>query len=211
MVSLRTFALVFALLAAASLSAGTTGFSALSAERSVQVAVVEDDQAYVGVDVCDPKGNQGASNDGGANQEESSTEKENTGTDPVFLHVSNQYTEPVSVSVATEDADIVASNSPQVGVGNQKRFEVKLDDATDSLTVDVSAPGFEASITRPVTSSTGCGRSDPSKQSQTGQQRTDTNGEGETASSDDTASETAEADDDTDGGDGADETETPDR
>lgn len=45
----RSFLLVVALLVAGSLIASTTGFSSTDADRNVDVAVVSDDEAYLGI------------------------------------------------------------------------------------------------------------------------------------------------------------------
>jgi hypothetical protein len=198
MVSLRTFALVFALLAAASLSAGTTGFSALSAERSVNVAVVEDDRAYVGVDVCDPTGNEGSTERAKTDRTKVSKNQDgqsgpSKGGNMVFVRVSNKYTDRLHVSLATDEDTIVGSQRP-VTPGTVETFNLKLDDVTDSVTVEVTAAGFEASITRPVERSTGCGNGGSPKH--VGQQNAGTQHEADTEDVDD-----AEVDDEADDGD----------
>ena len=53
MKTLRTLSIVFALLAAAALLAGTVGFTESSAERPVDVATVDDDEAFIGYESPD--------------------------------------------------------------------------------------------------------------------------------------------------------------
>ncbi|MFC7069041.1 hypothetical protein [Halobaculum lipolyticum] len=128
---------------ATGLAVGSSGFGAVEADRSVDVAVVGDDEAYVGVVACQ-KGNDGAG----------------SGKQSVRVRVDNRYTEAVTVvGIASDDAertDGSASAAGSVGVGDRERFEVVFADDVATLTVDVAAGGFDASVTRPVAAKTEC-------------------------------------------------------
>lgn len=126
---------------ATGLSVGTTGFTAVEADRTVSVNVVENDEAYVGVVACE------RSQGGG------------TGGEPVRVWVENRYTDPLTVeSVTSDDAARTDGDGDgvTVGVGDSERLEVVFDDEAPTVSVAVSADGFEATVTRPVTPKSEC-------------------------------------------------------
>ena len=52
--TLKTISIVLAFTAAVGLTLGTAGFSAIDADRGISVSVVEDEEAYLGVETFDP-------------------------------------------------------------------------------------------------------------------------------------------------------------
>lgn len=193
MISLRTFALVCALLAATSVSAGTVGFSAVSADRDVSVAVVEDEQAYVDVEVCE------ASDDSETETEDGESDDGDDGDD-VLVRVSNQYTNDLHVSIASDDSIAAdADEGPTVSVGTQEQFEVEFDDRPETVTVDVMASDFEASITRSVTTTAECDfLTDPPNDEESDDDDDEAEIEESESDSDDDESDEEEAGDDSD-------------
>ena len=122
---------------------GSSGFSAVDADRTVNVNVVENDEAYVGVVACEKASKNGAGN----------------GKAPVRVWVTNRYTEPLTVaSIASNDADRTNKNANHdtVSVGHNERFETVFDSEPDTVTVTVTADGFDASVTRTVTPKSEC-------------------------------------------------------
>lgn len=127
---------LFAAAVVVALSAGTAGFTAVDADRSVNVQVVDDDDAYVGVDAC-----------------EVANDSSGSGGEPVRVDVTNRYTDPLTVdSVASDEADRTdrIDDDRTVGVGESERFTVVFDDDVDAVVVEVAADGFHASITQSV-------------------------------------------------------------
>lgn len=135
--------LALLLVVVASLSVGTTGFSAVDADRSVSVDVVDDDEAYVGVVAC-AKGN----------------DSEGSGKESVRVRVTNRYTDTLTVTAITNaDVDRTDGTSDTEGTvepGERERFEVVFADDIRQVTVDVDAQGFDASVTRQVTAKSDC-------------------------------------------------------
>jgi len=128
-------------------SVGTAGFSAAEADRTVSVSVVPNDEASVGVVAC-----------------EKSNDRSNgsAGSDAVRVWVENRYTEQLSVtSVTSDDAARTDGSDGEVtvGAGESRRFEVVFADDVTTLTVDVSADGLDASVTRDVVGKSSCPRS----------------------------------------------------
>lgn len=139
MSTLRLLAVAFALVGAASLAVGAAGFSDVSAERGVQISVVDDDEAYVGVQACHKQSAGGTGNsDGGS-------------ATPVRVEVTNRYAGPFVVeSIESDEGETVADDGEHVGAGDSERFELTFDGEVSTVTVDASADGFEASVTQTV-------------------------------------------------------------
>ncbi|WP_439027431.1 hypothetical protein [Haloarchaeobius sp. DT45] len=132
MTRLRRVSLVLALAAAVALTSGTTGFSAVEADRSVQVSVVGDDEALVGY----------------ATPESLAVED---GDRVTLLEVENRLGAPlhhVAVEVATGGGVTVAVDSRPgaVGVGQVRRVtaEVTCEEAASAtVVVDVEVESHD--------------------------------------------------------------------
>jgi hypothetical protein len=125
----RAASLLLACLAVSVLVFGSGGFSSVTAERSLSVAVVDTDEAYVGVDA---------------------TQRGQSGT--LTVTVTNRFVEPLTVERLVVDGTRERSpdgKSSTVGVGDQRRYSVKTAGA-DTVRVRVTAEGFEATVTVPV-------------------------------------------------------------
>lgn len=163
----RLATLVVALLAVLSLVSGTVGFSTIDSTRGVDIAVVDDEQAYVGVTVCrfsgnSSNGNASATNDSladsvvdetvsnGSIVDESTAS--NTTNGDVVVHVSNRYTKPLTVTVDRE----LSTSEMTVGVGAAEQLAVDAPGTLSTLTVSAAASGFEATLVRPIHSETEC-------------------------------------------------------
>lgn len=135
-----TLRLALLVVLAVGVSVGTTGFSAVDADRSVAVNVVDDDEAYVGVVACErPNGNE-------------------TGAD-VRLWVENRNSAQFTVETVTSADANRQDNSgidEPVPVGDRERIDVTFDDDVEAVTVEVDGTGVDATISRDVTAKDDC-------------------------------------------------------
>ncbi|QZX98980.1 hypothetical protein [Halobaculum rubrum] len=125
------------------LSVGTTGFSAVEADRTVSVNVVENDEAYVGVVAC-----------------EISNSNSGNGASPVRVWVTNRYTERLTVEEITSDDAVRTGNGQpaggDLGPGVDKRFKEQFSSSVDTVTVAVTADGLDVTVTRTVAPKAHC-------------------------------------------------------
>lgn len=137
----RAVSVALALTAAALLATGSLGFSSVSAERGVQVNVVDAEDAYVGVVAC---------------EKDSSNSSQNANS--VRVWVTNQYSGPFDVSAITSDTgDSVAGPVPEtLEPGESERFESL--NADYEVTVEVT-DGLDATVNVDVYSESNCPRS----------------------------------------------------
>ena len=124
----RPLSLLLAGLAVSMLVFGSGGFTSVTAERSLSVAVVDTDEAYVGVDAI---------------------QRGQSGT--VTVTVTNRFAEPLTVDRLLVDRSVARppDGKSTIPVGERRTFSVKTDSA-DSVQVDVTAEGFEATVTASV-------------------------------------------------------------
>jgi hypothetical protein len=124
----RAASLLLACLAVSVLVFGSGGFSSVTAERSLSVAVVDTDEAYVGVDA---------------------TQRGQSGT--LTVTVTNRFVEPLTVERLVVDGsrERPPDGNATVRVGQQRTYSVKTAGA-DTVQVRVTAEGFEATVTVPV-------------------------------------------------------------
>jgi len=127
---LRVVLLLFVVAAAI---VGTSGFSVIQAERSTDVAVVDDNQAYL---VIETTGNE--------------IKNGSTGT---VLTVTNQFAEPVEVTATStespDDITVQGFNSSSIDVRETAGLEVRCGASRTSagtITVDLTAEGDETSF-----------------------------------------------------------------
>lgn len=127
------FRVILLLFVVAAAIVGTSGYSAIQADRSTDVAVVDDDQAYIVIDETEDEIANGS-----------------TGT---ALEVTNQFAEPVEVTATpTHSPDgitVEGFDSSPVGVGNTADLKVRCGDSRMSdgtITVDLTAEGDETSF-----------------------------------------------------------------
>lgn len=127
---LRIILLLFVVAAAI---VGTSGYSAIQADRSTDVAVVDDDQAYIVIDETEDEIANGS-----------------TGT---ALTVTNQFAEPVEVTATpTHSPDgitVEGFNSTSIEVEETASLQVRCGDSRMSdgtITVDLTAEGDETSF-----------------------------------------------------------------
>jgi hypothetical protein len=128
---IRAGSLLVACLAVAALVFGSGGFSSAAVERSLSVAVVDDDRAYVGVDAV---------------------RHEADGT--VTVTVTNRFVEPLTVERIVSDGRIERppDGEATVPVGERRTYSFESDAvAGDSVRVRATAEGFEATVTATVT------------------------------------------------------------
>ncbi|MFC7096471.1 hypothetical protein [Halobaculum marinum] len=139
----RTLKLVLLAVVVTGLSVGSAGFGSVAADRTVNVAVVDDEHAYVGVVACE-KGNDGPG----------------SGTAPVRVRVTNRYSTTLTVDrITSADADRtdgVHVDEGSVNVGNREAFDVVFEDDVATVTVAVTADGFDATITNSVATKADC-------------------------------------------------------
>lgn len=127
------------------LSLGTSGFTAVQADRTVSVNVVDNDAAYVGVVACEKAAENGNGND--------------NGNAPIRVWVTNRYTDSLDVlEIASADAARTnqVQNGGAVAAGERERFEPVFDAPVDTVTVRVTADGFDATVTRDVSTKSAC-------------------------------------------------------
>ena len=127
---LRIILLLFVVAAAI---VGTSGYSAIQADRSTDVAVVDDDQAYIVIDETEDEIANGS-----------------TGT---ALEVTNQFAEPVEVTATpTHSPDgitVEGFDSTSIEVEETAGLQVRCGDSRMSdgtITVDLTAEGDETSF-----------------------------------------------------------------
>lgn len=141
------------LVVVAGLSVGTAGFSAVDADRAIEVNVVDDDEAYVGVVAC-AKGN----------------DSTGSGKESVRVRVTNRYTDNLTVTAITSvDAartDDATGAEGTVATGERDHFEVVFADDVRQVTVDVTAQGFDVGVTRQVVAKSDCPFASDTDQSQ---------------------------------------------
>lgn len=143
---LRALALVLAVVTTVSVALGAAGFSSVAAERAVDVAVVETDEAYVGVVACEVANEQGNGPGGSGN---------GSGENPVHVWVTNRFAQSFVVDeIVADGGDDRLDPDEQIGVGQRERFESL--NAHDSVTVVVDGPTISATVTVDVTPETEC-------------------------------------------------------
>ena len=127
---LRIILLLFVVAAAI---VGTSGYSAIQADRSTDVAVVDDDQAYIVIDETEDEIANGS-----------------TGT---ALEVTNQFAEPVEVTATpTHSPDgitVEGFDSTSIEVEETAGLQVRCGDSqtsAETITVDLTAEGDETSF-----------------------------------------------------------------
>jgi hypothetical protein len=138
----RVVSIVLALAAVSMLATGTLGFTSVSAERGVSVNVVDSEDAYVGVTACAPTHN-GSGNGNGSG----------AGSADVYVTVTNQYSTPVVVERIEgggNDANLDDA-SRVISVGEVEQYPLQFD--ADEVTVEVTADGFDATVTDAVVES----------------------------------------------------------
>jgi len=125
--------LILLLFVVAAAIVGTSGYSMVQADRSTDVAVVDDDQAYIVID-----------------ETETDIPNGSTGT---ALEVTNQFAEPVEVTATpTHSPDgitVEGFDSSPVEVRNTADLKVRCGDSQTSantITVDLTAEGDETSF-----------------------------------------------------------------
>jgi len=125
--------LILLLFVVAAAIVGTSGYSMVQADRSTDVAVVDDDQAYIVID-----------------ETETDIPNGSTGT---ALEVTNQFAEPVEVTATpTHSPDgitVEGFDSSPVEVGNTADLKVRCSDSqtsAETITVDLTAEGDETSF-----------------------------------------------------------------
>lgn len=124
MIPARRLLLVVAVVVAGSLAVPTAGFSSVAADRSIEVAVVPDDSAYLGVQrTC----NNSTVRVGVANR----------------LPTGTTLDVDVAVGGTTEPIDGLAPGESQ-----NRTFDSF--DADDRITVDASGSGVSVRLTRPL-------------------------------------------------------------
>jgi hypothetical protein len=148
----KLLSVLLAVVAVSALALGSAGFSSVSADRSVSVSVVDNEDAYVGVAACEL----GASNSGeettaaettttAADTTETDTASTETAASPsrVRLWVGNNFSSPFTVERISSGEQ---SRYPGVEVepGELVRFNA-LDD-TGSLVVYVAGEGGSFSV-----------------------------------------------------------------
>lgn len=128
----RAVSVLLAATAATMLVTGSFGFTSVSADRGVDVAVVEDENAYVSVSVCQkPHGN---GNENGAN--------------PVKVTVTNQYSEAFNVTTVSGDGtDKSPASGDELSPGESVRYNNAF--AETEVTVEVTG-GLDATVTSQV-------------------------------------------------------------
>lgn len=132
MTSLKLLSVGLALVAVTALTVGSAGFSSMSVDRSVSVNVVDDDEAYVGVEAC--------------NTSESSNVTE------VTVRVTNRFS--TSLTVVRIDGENVSTT---VASGDRVNVSRTYDSPVDEVTVEaVSDGGTSVIVTREVVATENC-------------------------------------------------------
>lgn len=130
MTARRSISVALALAATVVLVTGSAGFTSVSADRSVSVAVVDAEDAYVDVSVCTRSVSQ-------------------NGSDPVAVTVANQYTtaftvESISWSEEAHPNRTRVSPGVELEPGESRTFEEAFGDG--AVTVRVTG-GLDATVT----------------------------------------------------------------
>ncbi|MFC7165626.1 hypothetical protein [Halospeciosus flavus] len=126
---------VLAVAAVSALAVGSGGFSSVSADRIVEVNVVESQNAYVGVLACEK-----------ANATSNATKN---GTNPVRITVTNRYTEAITVVAIHDDRGTTIPQKTKASLrpGESQHFSGH---ANESVIVDIAGDGLSANITADV-------------------------------------------------------------
>ncbi|MFC7165619.1 hypothetical protein [Halospeciosus flavus] len=132
----RFLSLVLAVAAVSALAVGSGGFTSVSAERSVEVSVVENSEAYVGVQVCNKPSNKSQGN----------------GTNPVRIHVTNRYREAFRVVAIYDDKGKHEINTV-LETGQAWSYNGH---ATEPVAVEVTGDGLSANVTADVQPKNSC-------------------------------------------------------
>lgn len=144
----RVLAVALAVTAVGSVVFGTGGFGAVDADRDVDVSVVDDEEAYVGVVACEKPKRPGET-------VESGNSSSAVGATPVRLWVTNRYGTAVEVVEVRGDG-VVAQNrdldrrSRSIEPGEEARFEFVFPGPVRRVTVTVDGDAVSASVARPV-------------------------------------------------------------
>jgi hypothetical protein len=148
MSSTKLLSVLLAVVAVSALALGSAGFSSVSADRSVSVSVVDNEEAYVGVAACEL----GA--DGGT-ESKNETNQSGDSSSQVRLWVGNNFSNVFTVTEVNGD-DIDREPGVKINPGELKRFD-QFDDV-DSMVVSVEAEdeSFSAEVTVDVVSKDAC-------------------------------------------------------
>lgn len=123
---------ILALFVVAAAIMGTTGFSTLQADRTVDVQVADDAQAYLQID-------------------ETGTQIK-TGETGGVLALTNQFSESVDLSISVTTTDDIQSqglDTRSIATGETATLEVTCSQTSDgTITVDIEASGDEISFER---------------------------------------------------------------
>ena len=138
--TLKTISIVLAFTAAVGMVLGTAGFSAIDADRGIEVSVVDDDSAYLGVETVDP-----------IVENESSTVavyENGFGTDLDEFSVHAVSTDPnVDATVADAPESLDPGESARVDVVVESE-DVDLDSVKLQLSVTASGDGVSVETSR---------------------------------------------------------------
>lgn len=146
----RAVSVALALAAAALLATGSLGFSSVSAERGVQVNVVDAEDAYVNATACSTNRGNGTS---------------------VKVRVTNQYSEPFSIDQITdEDGDEIARGHVPESLDPGDYHEFPSLQANDEVTITVTG-GLTATVTVDVEENGDCPGTESSNGSQNASRR----------------------------------------
>ncbi|QKY19146.1 hypothetical protein B4589_001665 [Halolamina sp. CBA1230] len=139
----RTVSVLFAVLAATMLVTGSFGFTSVSADRGVSINVVDSENAYVGVSVCEKSNGNGNENGNGAN--------------PVRVTVTNQFSDSFTVEkIAAGDSAHSSEKEKQFGrsidSGDRDTFNAFGDEVVTVVVTD----GLDATVTVEVEEKSTC-------------------------------------------------------
>jgi len=127
----RAVSVLLAVTAATMLVTGSFGFTSVSADRGVSVAVVDDENAYVSVSVCRKPSGNGKQNGNGANG--------------VKVTVTNRFSESFRVAAISGDGRTVQpSKKTEIGPGDSETYPNAFGDR--EVTVSVVG-GLDATVT----------------------------------------------------------------
>lgn len=136
---LRLVALVLAFAAATAMVFGTAGFSAVSAERGVTVAVADDpEEAYLGIDACH------------RNAEQGNEQSANNSATPMDVTVTNQFATTVKVTGIDADGSSLDAEKRDLGPGDSTEYEFTEKGQVDTVTVHVEGTAVSASASADV-------------------------------------------------------------
>lgn len=137
----RAVSVTLAVAAAAMLATSSLGYTSVSAERGVQIEVVDTENAYVNAIACSTNNGNGNGNGNG---------------NPVKVHVTNQYSDEFTVEQITSDTDdeIAAGHVPEsLSPGESHVFQSL--QANDEVTITVTG-GLDAAVTVDVKDKQDC-------------------------------------------------------